>query len=109
MIGQVPVHPNMSTSKIVLIGAVSIAVVISVIDAATFTLNPENWLVKSIRYPVFPGVFGAWMLNLMIFGQHSVASSTKEFVFSLSFNVLCWWLLSKLVAIVAAEVRGRSQ
>lgn len=93
------------TSKFVPLVAATIAVVISVIDAATFMLKPDDLLVKSVRYPAFPGVFGAWMLNLMIFGQHSVTSKAKELVFSLPFNFLCWWLVSKFVAIVAFAVR----
>ena len=93
------------TFKLVFMIAAAIAVLISVIDAATFTLTPDDWLVKSVRYPAFPGVFGAWMLNLLIFGQHTVTSKAKELVLSLPFNFLCWWLVSKLVAIVAFEMR----
>lgn len=95
-----------SRSKLVPIIAVVAAIVISSVDAATFKLAPDDWLVRVLRYPAFPGVFGAWMLNLAVFGQHSVTSTVKELFFSFPFNLLCWWLVAKFAVVITGEGRG---
>ena len=40
-----------------------------------------------------PGGIGAWFVNLLLHGGHSVSSPVREFALSLPFNVLAYWML----------------
>ncbi len=51
------------------------------------------WLLRFVSLVAIPGELGAWFLNSLAGGGHSVTSGTREFVFSLPFNFIAYWML----------------
>src|SRR5438093_11635771 len=94
---------NVSPSKFAVIAGVTFALLMSTVDALGFEFGPY-WLGRPIAMMDFPGELGAWFVYGILGDGHSVTSATVEFVLSLPFNFVAYWLLSRVCASVIVRL-----
>ncbi len=78
--------------------AAIIGCIVSGVDRTTMRLDVSDSVYRFVSFIDMPGVLGAWYLNLLLHGGHSVTSPAREFFFSLPFNIFAYWMLIRACA-----------
>jgi hypothetical protein len=79
-------------------GAAIVGCLVSAADALTMKADVSISIYRFVSLLAMPGGVGAWYLNLLIQGGHSVTSPAKEFLLSLPFNGLAYWMFIRASA-----------
>ena len=79
-------------------GAAIVGCLVSAADALTMKAEVSISIYRFVSLLAMPGGVGAWYINLLMQGGHSVTSPAKEFLLSLPFNALAYWILIRASA-----------
>ncbi len=89
--------PVWGSRKLVWAAAI-VGCLVSAADALTMKADVSISVYRCVSLLAMPGGAGAWYLNLLLQGGHSVTSPAKEFLLSLLFNGLAYWMFIRASA-----------
>jgi hypothetical protein len=78
--------------------AAIIGCIVSGVDGTTMRIDVSDSVYPFVSFISMPGALGAWYLNLLLHGGHSVTSAAREFFFSLPCNAIAYWMFIRACA-----------